>query len=81
MLSHNPQLDAAILDLNLAGETSGPIAVALAERGVPYVIVTGSGRGAVPEAERWASGLINKPFEPEQVVAKLVSIWSAPAPR
>ncbi len=36
--------DFAILDVNLAGETSFPVADALSHRGVPYAFATGYGR-------------------------------------
>lgn len=40
----NLQFDAAILDLNLAnGETSEPVAIALAAANIPFVLTTGSG--------------------------------------
>ena len=35
------QPDAASLDMNLNGESSAPIAAALRERNIPFVIVTG----------------------------------------
>ena len=36
-------LDVAVLDANLDGADSGPIAVALAERNVPFIVLTGYG--------------------------------------
>jgi len=40
-LARHEQLDAAVLDVNLAGEFSFPVAKVLSERGIPYVIFTG----------------------------------------
>ncbi len=37
------RIDAAVLDLNLAGERSDPVARALREAGVPFVVSTGYG--------------------------------------
>ena len=42
-------LDIAVLDVNLSGETSFPIADALRRKGVPFVFATGYGESiAVP---------------------------------
>lgn len=45
--------DGAILDVNLRGEQSGPVAEALDARGTPYFFLTGYGSPALlPEALR-----------------------------
>ena len=63
--------DAAILDINLGGESVYPVAEVLRERRVPFLFSTGYGEGAVPdrfnEVER-----LNKPFEPRRLRAALV---------
>jgi light-regulated signal transduction histidine kinase (bacteriophytochrome) len=43
MLIDERAIDFAILDFNLGGETSRPVAVVLAERGVPFAFATGYG--------------------------------------
>ena len=40
--------DVAMLDVNLDGENSGPIADALAARGKPFIFTTGYGSDGVP---------------------------------
>ena len=40
--------DAAVLDVNLAGERIDPVAEALSRRKIPFVFVTGYGMGALP---------------------------------
>lgn len=45
-------LDRVVLDLNLHGLKSYPIADALAQRGVPFVFLTGYGKDALDEAHR-----------------------------
>jgi CheY-like chemotaxis protein len=45
-------LDRAVLDLNLHGVKSYPIADALAQRDVPFIFLTGYGRDALDEAHR-----------------------------
>src|ERR1700745_3062983 len=46
--------DAAVLDVNLAGERINPVADALSERDVPFMFVTGYWANALPReyAER-----------------------------
>lgn len=55
------ELDAALLDINLNGQTSFAVAEALGERGIPYAFVTGYGRQMVPPPYAAAPMLI-KPY-------------------
>jgi CheY-like chemotaxis protein len=41
--------DVAVLDVNLHGERVTPVAEALREKGVPFVLVTGYGRERLPK--------------------------------
>lgn len=41
-------VDGALLDLNLQGDMSYPVADALLQRGVPFVFTTGYDQGAIP---------------------------------
>lgn len=60
-------VDAAILDVNLrGGERSWPIADALQERGIPFVLATGGGDGDVAERHR-AAPRLPKPFTIDSV--------------
>jgi CheY-like chemotaxis protein len=59
-------IDLAVLDVNLGGEDSFPVAAALAERGVPFAFSTGYGSGGLPEPWR-ARPVLQKPFTEEQV--------------
>ncbi len=54
--------DVAILDLNLNGQTTEPVAVALAERGTPFVFATGYGEHGLPIEFR-DRPLLKKPFQ------------------
>lgn len=63
-------LDLAVLDVNLRGEKVYPVAEVLAERGVPFVLLSGYGKDAVPDDRpRWRT--CTKPFDPRDLVAIL----------
>lgn len=55
------KLDAALLDVNLGGERSFPMAEALAGKGVPFVFTTGYDESGLPEVWRGRPTL-RKPF-------------------
>jgi CheY-like chemotaxis protein len=62
--------EAAVLDLNLAGETSTPVADALAARGVPFVVATGYGADGLPPGHA-AVPVLAKPYDPDDLTAAL----------
>jgi DNA-binding response OmpR family regulator len=73
----NADLDAAILDVNLAGQNSFSVANALKLRGIPFAFATGD--GGVDKTSGFADPiLLNKPFDFEQVKA-VVGKLLAPA--
>ena len=53
-------LDAALLDVNVAGRQVFPVAAALKARGVPFVFSTGYGEGGLPDEWR-GNPTIQKP--------------------
>ena len=53
--------EVAILDVNLNGQRTFPIAEALMARGLPFIFATGYGAAAVPEHFRGAP-VLQKPF-------------------
>jgi len=55
------QVDAALLDVNVAGRQVFPIAQALKDRGVPFVFSTGYGEGGLPDEWR-GQPTLQKPF-------------------
>jgi len=65
------QYDVAILDINLAGEQSFPVAQRLMDQGVPFMFATGYGALGVEERFRSVFTL-NKPFQQEEL-SKAVS--------
>ncbi len=68
--------DAVVLDLNLAGESSTPVADLLAQRGIPYVIATGYGASALPPGHERAA-VLAKPYDPTQLAAVLDRLCTA----
>lgn len=66
--------DAAILDVNLAGgEQSWPVADALAERGVPFILATGGSGDMVVERHR-DRPVLAKPFTLDAVERALAGL-------
>ncbi len=63
-------IDVALLDVNLAGARVFPVAAVLAERSVPYVFMTGYGRGMLP-AEYANRPTIGKPFKLQELTDNL----------
>lgn len=61
LVTDGAPLDAALLDVNVAGRQVFPIAQALKDRGVPFVFSTGYGEGGLPEEWR-GQATIQKPF-------------------
>lgn len=61
-------VDGALIDVNLRGNESFPVADILAARGIPFAFLTGYGRETLPE--RFAEGpLLAKPCQPQELLA------------
>jgi DNA-binding response OmpR family regulator len=65
--------DAAVLDVNLAGERINPVADALSERNVPFLFVTGYGPNALP-GEYAARPHVCKPFRMAELIGALSAV-------
>ena len=61
-------LSGAVLDVNLAGEPCFPIAWILAERGVPFLFLTGYGDIDALPPEFTTTPVMRKPFVPDKLV-------------
>ena len=70
----NP-VDAAVLDVDLHGEKSYPVAQALVARQIRFVFATGYGEEAVDQAYR-AYPRVQKPFDEHALVKVLLSARS-----
>src|ERR1700753_3195575 len=62
-LAKAAEFDLAILDVNLDGRMSFPIADVLNDRGVPYLFVTGYGSAGIDLVHRRGRIVIKKPFD------------------
>ncbi|WP_046865935.1 response regulator [Microvirga massiliensis] len=75
LLESGERIDAAVLDINLRGETVFPVADTLIRQGVPFVFATGYDQSAVPAAykgvPRW-----EKPFRPDELAKMLPWLMS-----
>ena len=78
--ARNEPLDAALLDIHLAGLPVFPVADVLAERGVPFAFITGYGKDVLPPVYR-DRPLLQKPFRPEAVLATLAMMIVLPSHR
>jgi CheY-like chemotaxis protein len=68
-----PAFDAAILDVNLNGAESYPVAHALAQKRVPFLFSTGYGEGGIPLTLRDVP-VLAKPFERTALERALASL-------
>jgi two-component SAPR family response regulator len=71
------RLDGAILDLNLSGQQTYPLADSLIARGVPFVFITGYQRDSIDRRNANVP-LLQKPIEPESLERVLISLLDAP---
>jgi PAS domain S-box-containing protein len=69
--------DCAVLDINLAGETSAPLASRLLTQGIPFVTVSGNTQESISE-EFSQSPFLSKPIVTSKLLSKLSMILSEP---
>lgn len=72
-------IDAAVLDVNLNGQMSYPIADALAARGVPFVFSTGYDKDTLLDGYR-AFPVLQKPFHHSELSATLAKLLTPREP-
>ena len=61
-------MDGAVLDINLDGQRCFPVAAALAERGVPFVFLTGYDDRAIVPGEFASSPVLPKPLDERRLI-------------
>jgi hypothetical protein len=69
-LARTAAVDAAVLDVNLAGEKAFPIADALAERGIPFLYATGYGRAGLRDQDLHHP-VVQKPYSLDDLARHL----------
>jgi CheY-like chemotaxis protein len=67
--------DAALLDANLHGELSVPVAEALRRMGVPYLVVTGYLRSLLAHPALHEAPYLAKPFRSREFVRRMVETF------
>lgn len=72
-------IDVAVLDVNLNGEMSYPIADALAARGVPFVFVTGYDKDRMLDGYQ-AFPVLQKPFHRAELTVTLSELLAPKEP-
>ncbi len=71
VIAKSPVIGAAVIDINLGGQSGFQLADTLIARGIPFVFATGYGRAAaVPDALRMVP-LVAKPYTMEMLVDAL----------
>lgn len=79
IIREEPAIDAAVLDVNLNGHESYPVADALAARGVPFVFSTGYQRDGLLAAYQNCP-LLHKPFRLANLSDILTQLLSSTDP-
>ena len=72
-------IEVAVLDVNLNGEMSYPVADALTARGVPFVFVTGYDKGRMPDGYRDLP-VLQKPFHRVELTDMLAQLLASAEP-
>ncbi|MBV8574999.1 MAG: response regulator [Acetobacteraceae bacterium] len=71
--------DAAVLDVNLAGDRIDPVADALSRRNVPFLFVTGYGAGIL-SSQHAARPRLCKPFKLADLLGMLSNVVTPRSP-
>ena len=69
-LAETEAIDVAILDINLAGEQSFPVAAVLRRRGIPFLFSSGYGDEGLSESWR-GEKVLQKPYDTNQLLTAL----------
>jgi CheY-like chemotaxis protein len=73
-------MDAAVLDINLAGERVFPVADVLAARGIPFVFYTGYGQEVLPAHYR-TRPILSKTSTTTALLSAMNQLFEPPAPK
>jgi CheY-like chemotaxis protein len=70
------EIDVAVIDLNMDGKSTMPLLELLGRRHIPFIIVTGYERGAVPQAMQPVA-FLSKPVSPAGLKAAAAQLRAA----
>ena len=76
-LAQSETFDAALLDVNLDGETSWDVAAVLRSRGIPFVFGTGYDASSVLPDDLAGSAIISKPYRSRDIEQQLRKVIAA----
>jgi len=80
-LAVSEPLDAALLDVSLDGVLIWPVAQALHQRGIPFVLVTGFGRGLDMPGFCCNVPVLEKPVRRAALLAQVTALFSSGRPQ
>ncbi len=70
-------IDGALLDVNLGGERSYPVAEDLERRKVPFIFMTGYDSSAIDERWRRDRPIVHKPFDFSELARLVAPLFGA----
>ena len=79
-MAEGEAIDAAILDVNVAGREVFPVADELRRRGVPFMFASGYGDRGVP-GEFSGYPMLQKPYDPNALGTMLKNVLASPGVR
>jgi DNA-binding response OmpR family regulator len=71
-------VDLALLDVNVGGEKVYPVAEFFAERGIPFLLLSGFGDQAAADDSRWE--IFSKPFKIGTLLGKMNELLAETSP-
>lgn len=71
------RIDAAILDINLAGVAVFPLADALREQGIPFMFTSGYGAEGLPDGYRHCA-VLQKPYNASIIIRTVQALTATP---
>jgi CheY-like chemotaxis protein len=78
-VAREDEIDAAVLDINLAGERVFPVAEVLAARGIPFVFYTGYGEEVLPPQYR-SRPILSKTSTTNILLSAMTQLLAPPKP-
>ncbi len=75
-LAQSESLDAAVLDINIAGDMVWPVAEVLRRRGVPFVFLSAHPRLSEIPVPFAAVPRLEKPLEENRLLRQLGAMWN-----